>query len=516
LPLFGLFVLVSMRPQDCDPIFGDCVEEKKQKCDPIFDENCTEKSSTTEEPCDPIFGGPCAVNPSSTTTSTGCFTDQNEIEQAIFDGDTRQAFPTCDNSACGSGTSEGWACVPYWNCANSTIITDGKGITDVRSDDVFLDLSDRKCDKLEHVCCKKPNFRAGNPNKGIERPPKTDARNKINTLSKCGRIDDENIKLTGTDENTAQPGEFPHMCVIYRFEKGQRIYVGGGSLIAENKILTVAHKFYVFNKGNAVDLRDSPTKFQVRCGEHNVKLETELLPSQETKVVDIIIHPEYNPNRLHNNLAILRTELNFVYQRHIGPVCLPRPGDNFVNEKECWSSGWGADSYSSFARYSDILKKVQMPVVPSSQCEKQFKNHERFQKRPNFKIHNSWVCIGGEKDSDTCKGDGGSPHVCKRGNNWYQVGAVAWGIGCGDEIPSVYSSVPDSMCWIDWVMSCIPRADFDIDNVEADDLDIRIGDPDSKNGLSYAECGEWMEKNSDLGCRVAYKGLIVDERKSVK
>ena len=56
--------------------------------------------------------------------------------------------------------------------------------------------------------------------------------------------------LTGNEgslnnyNSRAQPGEFPHMCVIYREREGFNDYVGGASLIARNKVLTVAHKLY--------------------------------------------------------------------------------------------------------------------------------------------------------------------------------------------------------------------------------------------------------------------------------
>ena len=52
-------------------------------------------------------------------------------------------------------------------------------------------------------------------------------------------------------------------------------------------------------------------------------------------VKEIILHPEYNPKRIFNNLAIIVTESNFVYQKHIGPVCLPRPNENFEGKVKC-------------------------------------------------------------------------------------------------------------------------------------------------------------------------------------
>ena len=96
-----------------------------------------------------------------------------------------------------------------------------------------------------------------------------------------------------------------------------------------------------------MDHRPEIRQFYVRCGEHNVKAEDKLLEHQETKVLEIRIHPDYNNRRVTDNLAILITEDNFVYQEHIGPVCLPQPGESFDGQSDCWSSGWGADAYGN-------------------------------------------------------------------------------------------------------------------------------------------------------------------------
>eukprot|EP00090_Calanus_glacialis_P017552 TRINITY_DN2728_c0_g1_i9.p1 TRINITY_DN2728_c0_g1~~TRINITY_DN2728_c0_g1_i9.p1 ORF type:complete len:527 (-),score=114.06 TRINITY_DN2728_c0_g1_i9:161-1741(-) len=517
--LLFLVGVIQGRPQVCDPIFDTC-SERQIECDPedIF-ADCNDVGTT---PCDPddVFAE-CNQPPPSAPEA--CFDSTKEIENAIFSGDTRQAFNDCDpTSSCDKYGDEGYVCAPSWTCKNNTIITDGKGLIDVRNVDFSsanvceetsgtLDASDSKCDKIDHVCCKKPNFRATRCTP-LTRETKTG--DEINEYARCGRSS-PTLTITGQASNSqeAQPGEFPHMCVVYRFEQGQRIYVGGASLIARNKVMTVAHKFFVVNKGKTTDWRDSASDFQVRCGEHNVKTETELLDSQETEVQRIILHPQYDAKRVYNNLAILQTKENFVYQKHIGPVCLPSPQQNFDNEENCWSSGWGADAYDSYAQFSDSLKKVKMPVVPSSECERRMKNTDRFRNKPGFRIHDSWICVGGEEGSDTCKGDGGSPHVCKNSKDeWVQVGAVAWGVGCGDEVPSVYSSIPAAMCWIDWVMSCVPIAEYDIDNTFVEDLDIRGTSVESKNKLTTSDCGDWMQNSFDLKdiCEVSYQDI--DER----
>lgn len=69
-----------------------------------------------------------------------------------------------------------------------------------------------------------------------------------------------------------------------------------------------------------------------------------------------------------------------------------------------------------------------------------------------FNLHKSFVCAGGEKDRDACKGDGGSPLMCPFSpgeTRYYQVGIVAWGIDCGlENVPGVYANVKLFKKWI--------------------------------------------------------------------
>jgi len=104
----------------------------------------------------------------------------------------------------------------------------------------------------------------------------------------------------------------------------------------------------------------------------------------------------------------------------------------------------------------------------------------------------------------------------------FQVGAVSHGKGCGSEVPASYSSVAGSMCWVDWVMSVVPLAKYDVDDreVEDDPLDLRrVGDNEyqSLNGLTEKECSEFKRNNGrtltrELGGSVAFE--IIDERSS--
>lgn len=133
-------------------------------------------------------------------------------------------------------------------------------------------------------------------------------------------------------------------------------------------------------------------------------------------------------------------------------MCLPPPGAKFDNQR-CTASGWGKDVFGKAGTYQVILKKVELPMVPSDKCQTALKTTRL---GPKFTLHNSFICAGGEPGKDTCKGDGGSPLICPiKGtrHRYYQAGIVAWGIGCGEnQIPGVYADVAYARNWIDQEM----------------------------------------------------------------
>jgi hypothetical protein len=239
--LVFLAALVNGMPKACDPIFDgeNCSPEPVCDDEDIFNE-CHD--STT-----------AATATTTTEKATRCFDSTNEIDDAIIVGDLRQAFNVCDHeSTCDNYHKAGYRCAPSWTCHNNTIITDGVGLIDVRSDDFLcsktsgiLDASDGKCKKIDNVCCKHPNLGASKC-PAIKKPTKREELR----FAQCGRSSSSALKITGQDEKylNAQPGEFSHMCVIYRLEKDKKVYIGGASLIARNKVITIAHKFYIVSK----------------------------------------------------------------------------------------------------------------------------------------------------------------------------------------------------------------------------------------------------------------------------
>lgn len=98
------------------------------------------------------------------------------------------------------------------------------------------------------------------------------------------------------------------------------------------------------------------------------------------------------------------------------------------------------------SRISDQLKFIDLTVVGKAECEEKYK--------PvlgrGFQLHESQLCAGGVTGKDTCKGDGGSPLVCKQdGERYFKLaGVVSWGIGCGEKRPAIYSNIANTVEWI--------------------------------------------------------------------
>ncbi|CAL4094216.1 unnamed protein product [Meganyctiphanes norvegica] len=242
----------------------------------------------------------------------------------------------------------------------------------------------------------------------------------------------------------ASIGEFPWMTLIVEQNNN---YVGGGALIADDWILTAAHKVHPF--------RNNPRGLKIRVGDHDVTrpVDNPQFPHQEVNVQQIIIHPLFELNNLHNNVALLRLSrpVNRRGALHIERVCLPEQGQLFSPQR-CFVSGWGENAFNGGnigITGGQVLKKVDVPIWDPFVCESVLREQPRLGERFNLD-KTSFLCAGGEQGKDACTGDGGAPLVCQGSDGRFAVvGLVAWGIGCAKQnIPGVYVNVPNYVNFI--------------------------------------------------------------------
>nr|XP_014289638.1 uncharacterized protein LOC106689256 [Halyomorpha halys] len=321
---------------------------------------------------------------------------------------------------------EDCTCVPYYLCPNGTIKTDGTGILDIRIGGI--------CEDFIEKCCKEPTDTT------IEPIPKK--------RKGCGQRHPNGVGFTiiGDNDHEAQFGEFPWMVALMKqtvFNNCSEllVYVCGGALIHENVVLTAAHCVNNIKDGEMI----------VRAGEWDTQRINEVFPHQDRKVVRTIMHPRFFRGNLWNDFALLIVDKPFEFAENVDTVCLPSPGIVSLS-KECYACGWGKDQFGQIGKYQIILKKIDLPIVPKDQCTNSLRK-TRLGKY--FRLHDSFVCAGGIIGKDTCKGDGGGPLVCPvegKPGTYEVTGLVAWGIGCGDDIPGVYANVAYARSWIDKTM----------------------------------------------------------------
>lgn len=275
-------------------------------------------------------------------------------------------------------------------------------------------------------------------------------------------------------------------------------FLCGGSLIHPHIVLSAAHCVAA-----APDHR-----LHVRAGEWDTRHTGERWPHQDRTVRRTVVHPDYEPASVRNDIALLFLHDAVRLTRtswHIGTVCLPPAGRTFAAGTACWVSGWGKDGFGRGGRFQAVMKRVRVPLVGRRACQRALRGTKL---GPYFRLDASFVCAGGVEGRDACKGDGGSPLVCEQRANddadgdgslvmepaamlrgggensgdvaddsdhgedgdvttetaasttttmtqlrtqrlFYQAGIVAWGVGCNERVPAAYVNVALFRRWID-------------------------------------------------------------------
>nr|XP_053647816.1 phenoloxidase-activating factor 2-like [Cherax quadricarinatus] len=235
------------------------------------------------------------------------------------------------------------------------------------------------------------------------------------------------------EEGDAEFGEYPWQAAVLKKEGFDNVYVCAGTLVDHRHVITAAHCV----KGLLIE--DPSGEWEVTLGTDSTLIDSD--------VSALFVNPDFYSGNLINDIAIVRIEfpVDFLKNPHIGPVCLPSRVD-FTGQR-CWVSGWGKDNFDETGQYQNILKEVDLLVVPRYACEAAL---QQTRLGATYRLHPGMLCAGGEPGKDACKGDGGGPLACEGPDGRYQLaGIVSWGIGCGSSgVPGVYVSVVHYLDWI--------------------------------------------------------------------
>ncbi|XP_053674020.1 collagenase-like [Anopheles nili] len=225
----------------------------------------------------------------------------------------------------------------------------------------------------------------------------------------------------------AHQGQFPWQVSI-RAALGRSVTVCGGSLIDAQWILTAAHCANDYNV------------FQIGLGSVHLNM-ARLTMSTVSK----FIHPEFDPWKLTNDVALIRLPSTVPYSLEIHPIRLPigLPSKDLYIGRKATVSGFGRTS-DAVQSISTVLKFEYMRIISNAECANVYGASI---------IRNTTLCaIGWERSNqNVCQGDSGGPMVLQQDDSsWVQIGIVSFvsSRGCSTGDPSGYIRVVNYLSWI--------------------------------------------------------------------
>jgi secreted trypsin-like serine protease len=204
----------------------------------------------------------------------------------------------------------------------------------------------------------------------------------------------------------------------------------GGSWIADGVILTAAHC--------VADMND-PAKVSV-----SITRESDISAATSVKVRAIVPHPEFDPEVMHNDVALLFVDKpdHANLRRPVRPIVLNTERSLPEDNGTVTVIGWGNESSYGFL-FGDELRQVDMPVIGLDQCRGAGGFYAT--------VSDNEVCAGDfdRGGIDSCQGDSGGPLITMKDGQPVLVGVVSWGINCANKgKPGVYARVSSYTGWI--------------------------------------------------------------------
>lgn len=153
---------------------------------------------------------------------------------------------------------------------------------------------------------------------------------------------------------------------------------------------TYFSKQYVLLKVSDYD----KTQLVVRVGDWDVQSDREPFTPQDVRIVNIVTHPQFDPQTLRYDVAVLTLSQSLrLYPAvpYVNSVCLPPSSVDFTGA-DCWVSGWGKDAFGTGGNYQSIQKAVDVNIVNSRDCERQLRSTRLGRK---FSLdRESFLCAG--------------------------------------------------------------------------------------------------------------------------
>jgi secreted trypsin-like serine protease len=229
-----------------------------------------------------------------------------------------------------------------------------------------------------------------------------------------------------------EPDVWPWQLSVEEDDGFSRNLVCGGAIIGPNWAVTAAQ--CVFNKTS-----------QLVAIAGMYRRSDPLDDARQLRILnddDIIIHPNFNPESLLHDLALLRFDDPYDFTLpSIRPICLPPTNDtSYVQNPNCFVTGWGVTEVGG--EYSDELLRTGIDVIGDVNCQIII----------NRVVLRTEQC-GFDQVSRTtgpCHGDFGGPLSCLVDANFFLGGVVSLVTpDCYGRIPQIFTNLPYYLPWIE-------------------------------------------------------------------
>ena len=227
----------------------------------------------------------------------------------------------------------------------------------------------------------------------------------------------------------------------------------GGSIIGDSWVLTAAH---------CVDGSGSASSYTIHAGSSN----NWASGGESYNVIQVISHPAYDDQWLHNDIALIQIEGSFNFSENIASINLISASDVEAGLQNpgilAMSTGWGVSTseYLNDSIAASTLQMIEVPIVSNevacgdSTDPNGFSGNYPCLLGLELELYNESTIYAGDLENgglSAASGDSGGPLVVANMDNtdWLLIGVTSGGYTPGmPQYPMGYTTISNYLEWI--------------------------------------------------------------------